>query len=115
MKRIILLLSSYAFLSLAWADPDLNEAADGVCECLKEPYEQAEKAMSLISAAQQSGDMSALVAAQGEMMGVINASNACFQALAQEYPEIDQSEDLQEQVMAIANEQCPNPAGDFGG
>ena len=114
MRIIFLVLSSCAFFSLAWAAPNLNEAADGVCECLKEPYAQAQKAMELIDTAQQSGDMSALVSAQGEMMGVINASNQCFETLAQKYPKIDQSEELKEQVMEIAEEQCPNPAGDFG-
>ena len=98
------------FCSLAWAAPDLNEAAEDVCDCLEAPYAQAQQAMELISAAQASGDMSALIAAQGEMMGVINASNQCFDALTEKYPEISQSEELQQQVMNIADEQCPNPA-----
>ena len=96
--------------SLAWAAPDLNEAAQDVCDCLEAPYAQAQQAMELISAAQASGDMSALVAAQCEMMGVINASNQCFEALPAKYPEINQSEELQQQVMNMADEQCPNPA-----
>ena len=103
----IILLASY---SLAWAAPDLNEAAADVCDCLEAPYAQAQQAMELISAAQASGDTSALIAAQGEMMGVINASNLCFQALPQKYPEINQSQELQAQVMSIVDQQCPNPA-----
>ncbi len=94
----------------AWAAPDLDEAADDVCKCLEEPYAQAKKAMELLHAAQSSGDMSGLVAAQGEMMSVISASNQCFAALPQKYPEIDASSALQNQVMAMAETRCPNPA-----
>ena len=98
------------FCNLAWAAPDLNEAAEDVCDCLEAPYAQAQQAMELIIAAQASGDMSALMAAQGEMMAVMNAGSQCFDALTVKYPEISQSEELQEQVMNIADEQCPNPA-----
>ena len=96
--------------SLAWAAPDLNQAAGDVCTCLEAPYAKAEEAMQLISAAQASGDMSALIAAQGEMMGVIGASAQCFEALPEKYPEINQSEELQQQVMTIVDQMCPNPA-----
>lgn len=113
MTRIIFLLSIFALSSQAWADPDLNEAADDVCECLEAPYAEVQKALGLIAAAQQSGDMSALVAAQGEMMGVIDASSECFEALALKYPEIDQSDELKAQVMEIADQKCPNPADNF--
>lgn len=91
------------------AAPDLSEAANDVCNCLKAPYTQITKAMELVSRAQASGDMSALVSAQGEMMGVINASNQCFNSLTEKYPEIAQSKNLQEQVMSIADQQCPRP------
>ncbi len=110
MSKSLIAIILVPFYSLAWAAPDLNEAAEDVCDCLEEPYAQAQQAMELISAAQASGDTSALIAAQGEMMGVINASNQCFEALAEKYPEINQSEELQQQVMNIAGEQCPNPA-----
>ncbi len=110
MSKLLITIIIVPFCSLAWAAPDLNEAADDVCDCLEAPYAQAQQAMELISAAQASGDMSALIAAQGEMMGVINASNQCFDALTEKYPEISQSEELQQQVMNIADEQCPNPA-----
>ncbi len=110
MSKLLITIILAPFCSLAWAAPDLNEAADDVCDCLEAPYAQIQQAIELISAAQASGDMSALVAAQGEMMGVINASNHCFDALTEKYPEISQSEELQKQVMSIADEQCPNPA-----
>lgn len=110
MSKSLIAIILLSFCSLAWAAPDLNEAAEDVCGCLEEPYAQVHQAMELISAAQASGDMSALIAAQGEIMGVINAFNQCFDALKGKYPEINQSKDLQKQVMNIANKQCPNPA-----
>ena len=110
MTKLLIAITFVSFWNLAWATPDLNEAAGDVCECLKEPYKQAQKAMELISAAQASGDMSGLVAAQGEMMGVINASNLCFQALPEKYPEINKSKELQNKVMGIVDKNCPNPA-----
>ena len=64
----------------------------------------------MLKNAQASGDMSQMMTAQGEMMGVMNASTRCFDALTQKYPEIAESDELQEKVMAIADEQCPNPA-----
>ncbi len=109
MNRLFVAITSVLFCSLAWAAPDLDEAGKDVCKCLEAPYAQAQKAMELVSAAQASGDMSVLVTAQGEMMNVINASSQCFNALIKKYPEISQSEDLKEQVMNIADEQCPNP------
>ena len=44
------------------------------------------------------------------MMAVTNAATRCFDDLAKKYPEIDKSEKLQEEVMAKAEEKCPNPA-----
>lgn len=110
MSRSFIAITFVSLSCFTWATPDLNEAADDVCECLKAPYAQVQMALELIAAAQASGDTSALVAAQGEMMGVINASNQCFQTLAIKYPEINQSPELQDQVMNIAEQQCPNPA-----
>ncbi len=111
MSKSLIAFMLLPFYSLAWAAPDLNEAAEDVCNCLEAPYAQLQQAMELISAAQASGDMSALVAAQSEMMGVMNASSQCFDALTEKYPEISQSEELQQQVMDIAEKHCPNPAG----
>lgn len=109
MSKSLIAMILLPFCSIAWAAPDLNEAAGDVCDCLEEPYAQVQKAVELNNAAKASGDMSALMAAQGEMMGVINASNQCFDALRQKYPEINQSEELQQQVMNKADELCPNP------
>ena len=111
MKTLFISLTTSLILSnLAFADPNLNQAADDVCKCLEAPQKQARKAMELIHQAQASGDMSQLMSAQGEMMGVIGESGRCFDALAKKYPEIDQSNELQSKVMAMAEQQCPNPA-----
>ena len=110
MTRLLIAIFLLPFTSLTWATADLNAAADDVCKCLEAPYAQAQQAMEMIQAAQASGDMSALVAAQGEMMGVIGASAQCFEALPAKYPEIDEDPALQDQVMAIAETKCPNPA-----
>ena len=110
MSKSLITILLVPFCSVSWAATDLNEAAENVFDCLEAPYAQVQQAMELISAAQVSGDLSALIAAQGEMMGVINASNQCFGALTEKYPEISQNEELQQQVMNIADEQCPNPA-----
>ena len=67
-------------------------------------------AFLVISGSEVTDHMPALIAAQGEMMAVMNAGSQCFDALTVKYPEISQSEELQEQVMNIADEQCPNPA-----
>lgn len=111
MKKTIIAVTLIPFFSIAWAGPDMNQAATDVCECLKEPYAQVDKAMKLMMSAQASGDMSSVMSAQGEMMGVISASSRCFEGLATKYPEIDQNEELQQKVMMLAEQTCPNPAG----
>lgn len=110
MNKLLMTIMLVLFGNVAWAAPDLNKAAKDVCDCLKAPYAQIEQAKKLINAAQASGDMSALVTAQGEMMGVIGASGRCFESLTKKYPEINQDQQLQQQVMGIADKQCPNPA-----
>ncbi len=110
MNKLLIALTLLILAGPTWAAPDLNEAANDVCKCLEDPYAQAKKAIELVNTAKTSGDMSALVSAQGEIMKVVNASNQCFDALTKQYPEIAQSRGLQDQVMAIAEEQCPNPA-----
>jgi len=110
MNKFIIIFLLITFSSMVLAAPNVNEAAEDVCECLKEPYIQVSKAMELSKAAQASGDMSALMAAQGEMMSVMNTSSQCFDDLAKKYPEIVKSDELQAQVMLIADKQCPNPA-----
>jgi len=110
MNKFIITFLLITFSSVVLAAPDVNKAAEDVCECLKEPYIQVSKAMELIKAAQASGDTSALMAAQGEMMSVLNASSQCFEDLTKKYPEIVKSDELQAQVMLMADKQCPNPA-----
>ncbi len=101
------------FSNVSLADTNLTEAANDVCKCLEAPQNQARKAMELINKAQASGNMSQLMAAQGEMMGVIGESSRCFEALSKKYPDIDKSEELQNKVMSMAEKQCPNPAAEM--
>jgi hypothetical protein len=63
-----------------------------------------------INAVKGSGDMSKIVAAQGEMMKVVDASSRCFEGLALKYPDIDQNDELKQIVMNKTEEICPNPA-----
>ena len=109
MLKQFIVITLVPFCCLSWATSNLNEAAEDVCECLKEPYAQAKKAMDLINTAQKSGNMASLVAAQGEMMSVMSSSNRCFDALSVKYPDIDKSSELQDQVMKFADKKCPNP------
>jgi len=97
------------FSSLAYAGPNLDEAAKGLCKCLVEPYKLMNRTSTQFKQAQASGDMSKLTAIQGEMMEVMNASQPCFDALSKKYPKIDQSDPLKKQVMEIAEKQCPSP------
>ncbi|MCW9051660.1 MAG: hypothetical protein OQJ91_05010 [Motiliproteus sp.] len=114
MKRLLCsLLLLVPFPPSLLAASNLDEAANDVCKCLEAPYAQAEKAMALVQQAQASGDMSQLMAAQGDMMGVISASGRCFEGLSKKYPDIDRSPELQDQVMAKADQKCPNPAKQF--
>lgn len=100
-------LSSFAMAA------DLHAAANDVCSCLEAPYQLAEQAISELQQAHSSGDYSNLMLAQGDMMDVMNAANQCFEQLPTKYPDIAQSDQLKAQVMAIAEQQCPNPAANF--
>lgn len=97
----------------SFAASDLNQAATDACACLKEPYAQIEKVMGMVQEAQASGDVSKIMAMQGEMMGSLSATQTCFDGLTKKYPDIDQDEKLKKQVMEIAEKQCPNPASQF--
>lgn len=115
MNRFLFGIAVFMFVSLpAAAGPDLKQATKDTCKCLEAPYAQLEKAMEIISAAQTSGDMSQMMVAQGEMMGVLGASTQCFERLAQKYPEIDQSDELKQEVMDATEKECPKPASAMG-
>ena len=91
------------------AAPNLEDATKDVCKCLKQPQNKLRQAVELIKKAQSSGGMSQIMAAQGDMMGVIKASTRCFEALPEKYPEINRSNELKKRVMVMAKTQCPNP------
>ena len=113
MKKILAITSLSLFANLTIASPNLKEATNDVCHCLEEPHNKVSEAMELIKKAQAIGDMSQMMAAQGDMMSVFNASSRCFELLPKKYPEIDKNAVLQEQVMNMAEEQCPNPASEM--
>ena len=112
MKKygLLLPLALHASVSVA---ADLDAAADDICECFKQPYALIEQSIADVQAAQASGDYSKLAQAQGEMMGVMNATASCFEGLPARYPEIDKSNELKNKVMEIVDERCPNPAAQF--
>ena len=112
MKILFAMASLSLFTSLAMAGPNLDVATNDVCKCLKEPHNKVSEAMALIKQAQATGDMSQMMAAQGDMMNVFNAASHCFELLSKKYPEIDKNVALQGQVMNMAAEQCPNPASE---
>lgn len=112
MKKVILLLIT-ALASQFSTAANLQAAADDVCSCLEAPYKVVEQALKDLQQAQTTGDHAKIIQAQGEMMGVMNASTQCFDKLPEKHPEIDQSEELQNKVMAMANKQCPNPASKY--
>ena len=118
MNSKVLLLTTAALLapalaSQALAGPDLKAAADDVCNCMAEPNRVAAEGIELLKKAQASGDFSQVMMAQGKVMGVMSAAKNCFEKLPAKYPAIDKNDALKEKVMAMANQQCPNPAKDF--
>ena len=95
--------------SPVFAGPDVNGAADGMCQCLEAPHEQMRRMMELSKKAQDSGDTSELEAAQGEINGVMEEFSRCFATLSKKFPEVEASIDAQKEVMDIAIQQCPDP------
>ena len=115
MNNQLLALSATALLTVVFASPliagpNLQAAADDVCNCMAEPNRVAEEGVALLKKAQASGDFSQIMAAQGKVMGVMSAAKNCFEKLPAKYPAIDKDEALKEKVMAMAQKQCPNPA-----
>lgn len=107
--RFTAVISVLLFSGLAHSGPNLDVAADDLCECLVEPYKQLSRVSGTFKQAQASGDLSQLTAAQGEMMEVMNSSRPCFEGLSKKYPEIEKSDPLKKQVMQIAEKKCPSP------
>ncbi len=113
MKKLFFITVLTFLTNLAMASPDLEEATNDVCKCLEEPHNKAREAIDIIKNAHTSGDMSQLIAAQGNMKGVISVSTRCFEGLQKKYPEINKSDELKNRVMDMAEKQCPNPASEL--
>ncbi len=92
---------------------DLEAAAEDFCGCMEAPYALIEATAEKMEEAQITGDFDSIMALQNEMMSVMSEASDCFDELPAKYPEIDQSEALQAQVIEMTAEQCPNPAGNF--
>ena len=110
MKKAALFLFLLFISQGVSASANIQQAADDVCNCMNEPNKKAMEVLQMVQKAQATGDMSQVMAAQGEMMGVISASSRCFEALPAKYPEINRNKELQDRVMQLADKQCPNPA-----
>lgn len=104
LPLIVLLTSTTAF-----AAQDYDTISDKICDCLKAPYQEADKAMEMLAAAQKSGNLSALVNSQDEMMVVLNTARLCMEDIRERYPEIGQSTAAQDTVMKMTDDKCPNP------
>ncbi|PSW20112.1 hypothetical protein C9I98_08620 [Photobacterium sanctipauli] len=99
-------------LSVVAADDTVQAAAD-VCHCLAEPYQHADTVIAALSEAQSSGDLSTVTEAQDKLMSVINSAQLCMEKLQEKYPHINRDQQLQAEVMKLAEEQCPNPLGNY--
>jgi hypothetical protein len=111
MHRIILFVGISLFLNTQLiAAPNLDQAAADACRCLEAPYSELSKTLITVKQAQNSGDMSKLMASQTQMIAILQSSASCFEALSKKYPEIDTSDDLKKQVVQKTESMCPNPA-----
>jgi Mg2+ and Co2+ transporter CorA len=91
------------------ASNNLEKVSDEVCECFAEPYKEMEKSVEDIKAVIKSSDTAKIMEHQQKVIGLLQSATPCFKSLQKKYPEIDKDPKLQEQVMQIANEKCPNP------
>lgn len=112
MKKILVFIGWMLCWSTSYGQ-NFQGVADDVCECFEEPYAVIEQVLAEVATAQAQSDYAALLEQQGEMLSVMSAAQACFNELPAKYPEFDQNKELQVEVMAIVNEQCPNPAENF--
>lgn len=110
MSRLIL-IAWLAILSSAnlSAAPNLNKAAGDACKCLERPNSELTAISKTMKKAQKAGDMSLLQESRQQMMKILQASAKCFTDLSSNYPEIDQSDELKNQVLEITNRMCPIP------
>ncbi|MDH3638039.1 MAG: hypothetical protein OES09_06185 [Gammaproteobacteria bacterium] len=88
---------------------DIDQAAEDGCACMRGPYAKIEALTPLISEAMVTGDASKIMGMQGELEGLMNAAQACFEDLNEKYPEIDSSQVLKDQATALMSQKCPRP------
>lgn len=110
MNRIIATACLAIFTSMnSIAATDIEKAAADACKCLEKPNAELEVITKTMKKAQKSGNMSQLLESRQEMMAVLQESADCFADLSKNYPEIDQSDELKNQVLEITNKMCPIP------
>lgn len=105
----ICLLCCFVLLVSTVNAADVKQAANDVCQCLKEPFALLERLLPDFKAAEQTGEFSKLMQAQGEMMNILATATVCLEDLSTRYPNIEQNAELKAEVMAITDRQCPNP------
>ena len=109
MKKLLVVLVALSIYPNVVSALNMGEVVDGVCECRKAYLIRSTKNMDAMNKAQASGDMSKMKAVQDEAIAITEEMSQCFDVLAEKYPEIDESEKLQDELMAKADEQCPGP------
>jgi hypothetical protein len=91
-----------------------DQAADDACTCAQEPYAQMERLKDVLQQAMESGDYSQLVKLEGDFAGLQDRAMSCYNSLKAKYPEIDNSPQLQDEVIARMQQKCPAPQFGFG-
>lgn len=99
-----------AVVPAAGTADNIQQAAEDICSCFGDNGSMSNELIEALKNAQATGDMSVLMQYQGEMMGVVSAFEKCFEGLPAKYPDINSNPELQNQVMALVDQHCPNPA-----
>jgi len=111
MKKYVLIGVLFTFPQLGQA-ADLKAAANDVCACAADAIALANEQMAAL---QQGKSVQDIMAMQEEVMAVASKVESCFEGLRTKYPDIENDETKQNQVMAMAAEMCPNPIFDMAG
>ena len=115
LMRILIAIccSIFLFVNTAWA-VNLDQAAADACGCTKEPYAEMERLKGVLQQAMASGDYSQMMKLEGDFAGLQDRAMKCYDKLRAKYPEIDGSQELQDQVAVRMDKLCPAPQFGFG-
>ncbi len=107
--RLSFILSSIFVANLAFAATEAEMAEKG-CDCLKEPYKKMAEMTPLVQEAMKTQDMSKIMELQGAMGEMMGSTEACFDELDKEYPEVRNNPELQDRISKLMDEEkCPRP------